>query len=176
MKGRSVLLGVFALSAAFNAETVQANASDVVLDIELPRLNVAEYHKPYVGIWIENSRRQSTQVAVWYDVGMANQEGQEWLKDMRQWWRRGGRSLSLPVDGLSGATQGPGAHSIETQLNDAIEALEPGEYTLRVEASREVGGRELLEVAFRVPINESQLPITAEGSSEINHITLRAAR
>jgi hypothetical protein len=28
-------------------------AASVQLKLELPRLNVAQYHKPYVGVWLE---------------------------------------------------------------------------------------------------------------------------
>ncbi|RTE85935.1 MULTISPECIES: DUF2271 domain-containing protein [Gammaproteobacteria] len=149
-----------------------SSAAELALNVEIPRLNVAEYHKPYVGIWIENSRRQATQVAVWYDVEMANQEGEEWLKDMRQWWRRGGRALELPVDGLSGATRGPGVHQLQTELTDAIKNLPEGEYTLRIEAAREVGGRELLSLTFSLPLETNEFPIQARGNSELGLATL----
>ncbi len=39
-------------------------------------------------------------------------EGTKWLKDMRQWWRKSGRELQMPVDGLSGATRAPGEHQL----------------------------------------------------------------
>src|SRR5690554_2648769 len=74
--------------------------------IEIPRLAVAEYHRPYVAIWLADERHQAVaNLNVWYDIGMANQEGETWLKDLRQWWRRSGRTLNLPVDGVSGATR-----------------------------------------------------------------------
>src|SRR5690554_1506554 len=152
------------------------SAAELSVDIEIPRLSVAEYHKPYVGVWIENSRRQATQVAVWYDLEMANEEGEEWLEDMRQWWRRGGRALDLPIDGLSGATQGPGVHRIQTQLTDAISELPDGDYTLNVEAAREVGGRELLSIAFSIPLETNTFPKQAQGESELGLITLSLSK
>ena len=148
-------------------------AQSVTLDIALPQLDVAEYHKPYVAVWIENSKRKSTQVAVWYDVDMREHEGKEWLKDLRQWWRRGGRSLGLPYDGLTSATKGPGAHVIDTQLNGALAQLSDGDYTLRIEASREVGGREVISIPFSLPISAESLPVTLEGKSEIGRVSLR---
>ena len=48
-------------------------------------------------------------LAVWYDVRTKTNnpegEGTKWLKDMRQWWRRGGRDLSVPIDGVTSATR-----------------------------------------------------------------------
>ena len=46
------------------ASSVSMAAQSVTLDIALPQLDVAEYHKPYVAVWIENNKRKSTQVAV----------------------------------------------------------------------------------------------------------------
>lgn len=147
-------------------------AAQVNLTVTLPRLNVAEYHAPYVAVWIENDRRQATQVAVWYDVALANGEGQEWLKDLRQWWRRGGRALSMPVDGLSGATKGPGEHTISTQLSNALTNLPAGSYTIMVEAAREVGGREVLRLPIELPLNHASLPVVVEGQNELESIRL----
>ncbi|RUO63942.1 Hypothetical protein SAMN06297229_1893 [Pseudidiomarina planktonica] len=147
-------------------------AAEVNLTVTLPRLNVAEYHAPYVAVWIENDRRQATQVALWYDVALANGEGQEWLKDLRQWWRRGGRSLTMPVDGLSGATKGPGQHTISTQLSDALTSLPAGSYTIMVEAAREVGGREVLRLPIELPLTNASFPVVVEGQNELESIRL----
>lgn len=91
-----------------------AQATNLELSIELPRLNVAEYLCPYVAIWIENADQDAVgDLAVWYDVAKKNNEGAEWLKDMRQWWRRSGRNQTFPVDGVSGATKLVGTHGLE---------------------------------------------------------------
>lgn len=171
---KSILLGLgIAVSLLFSAGSISANVpADIKLTVTLPRLNVAEYHSPYVAVWLEDDRRQATQVAVWYDVALANGEGQEWLKDMRQWWRRGGRALSMPIDGVTGATKGPGDHLIDTQLSDALASLPAGKYTLMVEASREVGGREVLSMPIELPLEASQLPIEVTGNTELDAIRL----
>ena len=31
-----------------------ALAADLIIKVEVPKLDVAEYHKPYVALWIEN--------------------------------------------------------------------------------------------------------------------------
>lgn len=147
-------------------------APSLSLQIELPRLQVAEYHKPYVAVWLENSKRQATQVAVWYDVEMREGKGKEWLADLRQWWRRGGRKLDLPIDGLTGATKGPGVHSVDVALQNAMAELPAGDYTLRVEAAREVGGRELLSMPITLPLNVQALPAKVSGKTEITSIQL----
>lgn len=163
----SAAFGVLLLSPA-----LQAGSLDV--SIEIPRLQVAEYHRPYVAVWLENERNEATQLAVWYDVGMKDNGGLEWLKDMRQWWRRGGRSLEMPLDGVSGATRAPGVHTLRFSTDEApLVELPAGEYRLRVEASREVGGRELLEIPFSWPLQQQE-SLDVSGSDELGRITLSA--
>ncbi|MEN3951624.1 DUF2271 domain-containing protein [Iodidimonas sp. SYSU 1G8] len=149
-----------------------ALAADMTVKVEIPKLSVAEYHKPYVAIWIEGADKSVTNLAVWYDVKMKDNEGTKWLKDMRQWWRKSGRELAMPVDGLSGATQAPGEHTIDfSGAAGPLAALKPGDYTLYVEAAREVGGRELLKLPFTWPAKAASTE-SVTGSSELGAITL----
>lgn len=147
-------------------------AGSLDLTIEIPRLQVAEYHRPYVAVWLENERNEATQLTVWYDVAMRDNGGLEWLKDMRQWWRRGGRTLELPIDGVSGATRAPGVHTVSFSLGQKpLAELPAGEYRLRVEAAREVGGRELLEIPFSWPLQQEQT-FEVSGSDELGQLSL----
>lgn len=160
-----------ATAALLGASLAQAASLDVT--VEIPRLKVAEYHRPYVAIWLEDSAGKATQLAVWYDVGMRENKGQEWLKDMRQWWRRGGRTLQMPIDGVSSATRGPGDHRVPfTVEGSALAELAPGQYQLRVEASREVGGRELVEIPLTWPLSAGNT-LEAKGSEELGRVTVQ---
>lgn len=144
-------------------------AADVSVNLEIPEMNVAEYHRPYVAIWVQNKASKAvTNGAVWYQID-DDGEGEKWLKDMRLWWRRSGRSLEMPIDGVTGATRKPGAYEVD--LTHVAEQLEPGEYQLYVEASREVGGRELLNVDFNWPVEKSQT-LTAQGETELGKLTV----
>lgn len=169
MKRFFILVTLLALSGVGSA-----SAAEVQLEVELPRLEVAEYHPPYVAVWLEDSQRKAEHIAVWYDIAMRDDEGKEWLKDMRQWWRRGGRSLDLPIDGITGATKGPGTHTINSQLNRVLGTFPAGEYVLNVEASREVGGREVLRLPLTLPLENGVLPLEAKGERELARITLKA--
>lgn len=155
--------------------TVPVHAAEMRLKIEIPRLNVAEYHRPYVAMWIEKPDQSfAADLAVWYDLKLKDNEGTKWLKDMRQWWRKSGRNLDMPVDGLSGATRAPGEHQVVFQGAKApLNKLPPGEYQLVVEAAREVGGRELLRVPFKWPA-DAKVPQVgkAKGEHELGNITL----
>lgn len=141
--------------------------------VELPAFQVAEYHAPYVAIWLQSSQNQVTNLALWYDVNMRNDKGLEWLKDLRQWWRRSGRSLSFPADGFTGATRAAGKY--ELNFDDsrfAFSQLPAGDYELYVEAVREVGGREILRLALSLPFTQSQ---TAEavGENELGRVSFK---
>ena len=150
-----------------------AMAADLQLSLEIPRLSVAEYHRPYVAVWIETQDKAAVKtLAVWYDVKMKNQEGEKWLKDMRQWWRRAGRDMTLPADGVSGATRAPGKHQVVFKGGSApLGNLPAGQYNLVVEAAREVGGTEVLRAPFQWP-PKAPATSSAKGTSELGAMSV----
>ena len=147
------------------AAAVPATAASV--SVTIPRLNVAEYHRPYVAVWVEPAAGGAARtLAVWYDIKKGgNEPGTKWLADLRAWWRKGGRSLHLPADGISGATRAPGQYSIPLPTD-----LKPGAYVLNVEAARETGGRELVTLPLSVPNSSGR----AAGKGELGAVTLSA--
>jgi hypothetical protein len=147
-----------------------ADAADLTLNVEIPQLPVAEYHRPYVAIWIEDANQTiAANLAVWYQV---RGDHTKWLPDLRQWWRRGGRDLKVPVDGLTGATRPVGQHSLKFDASQApLAGLKPGQYALVVEAVREVGGREALRLPFDWPIKSAKRE-AAKGSKELGAVAL----
>lgn len=158
------------MAAATVCALPQVQAETLSVDVELPRLSVAEYHKPYVAVWVAKENNQiAAHLAVLYDVEMSGGKGEKWLKDMRQWWRRGGRNLDFPMDGVTGATKGPGTHNLTfaSQLSD----LPAGNYRLMVEAAREVGGRELIEIPFTWPAKKA-VSERVSGSEELSSVAL----
>ena len=161
----------FLLGAALTSPVL---AADLSVKVEIPRLTVAEYHRPYVAFWIEDANQSFVKnLTVWYDVKMKNKEGEKWLKDMRQWWRKSGRELTMPVDGISGATRAPGEHTLSfNSAKSDLDKLPAGEYALVVEAAREVGGRELIRVPFQWPAKSAQTA-EAKGEHELGKISLQ---
>ncbi len=154
-----------------------AQAGTLELTVEIPKLNVAEYHRPYVAIWIEDAAgKVAANLSVWYDIDLKDQEGEKWLKDIRQWWRRTGRTLDLPMDGVSGPTRPPGKNAIRFDTDAGpIANLAPGDYKVVVEASREVGGKELVEIPFRwAPGTEATG--SAAGKEELGAVTLKLSK
>ena len=149
-------------------------AADMEISVEIPRFNVAEYHRPYVAMWVEKPDQSfAANLAVWYDLQTTKAEkGTTWLKDLRMWWRKSGRELTMPVDGVSGATRPPGVHPVVFKgSKGALATLAPGAYELVVEASREVGGREVVRIPFQWPSKTAQ-PLKAQGRSELGQVQL----
>ena len=146
---------------------IAAPAAAGTISVTIPRLSVAEYHRPYMAIWLEPAAGGPIRtLAVWYDVKKTgNEPGTKWLSDLRAWWRKGGRSLAMPANGVSGATRAPGQYSIPLPAD-----VKPGKYVLNVEAARETGGRELVSVPLTVPNPQGR----ASGSQELGAVTVTA--
>ncbi len=164
-------LGVGALGMSLAMGAVPVSAAEIELNVEIPTLPVAEYHRPYVAIWVEGADQTiAANLAVWYQT---RGDHTKWLPDLRQWWRRGGRDLKVPVDGLTGATRPVGQHILK--FDAAIEPLAklaPGKYELVVEAVREVGGREAVRIPFEWPIKGAQQG-AARGTKELGAVALK---
>ncbi|MGN7161165.1 DUF2271 domain-containing protein [Sphingomonas sp. SAFR-052] len=158
---------ILSLAVLGGATVAAAPATTGTVSVTIPRLSVAEYHRPYVAVWIEPAGGGAARtLALWYDVRKSGAEpGTKWLADLRAWWRKGGRSLRLPTDGVSGATRAPGTHTIKLPAD-----LRPGAYVLNVEAARETGGRELVQVPLTVPAKAAR----AGGSHELGAVTVAA--
>ncbi|WP_370979785.1 DUF2271 domain-containing protein [Agaribacterium sp. ZY112] len=134
-----------------------ASADELRVELEIPQIKTAEYHRPYVAVWIEDSQRQIDQyLALWL-------EQEKWHRDLRYWWRRGGKNTQLPIDGISGATRKPGLYRFNANIDNAQD------YKLVVEAVREVGGRELI----KVPLAEIDGEKVLIGERELGQLTIK---
>jgi hypothetical protein len=163
------------LGAALALAPPLLQAAELSLKLEIPRLNVAEYHTPYVAMWLQRAGDQAFagHVAVWYDLKKKDNGGAKWLRDLRQWWRQGGRDAQLPADGVSGATRAPGEHVVQLGGAKALATLPAGDYELIVEAAREGGGREVKRLPLKWPV-KAAAQAQAQGEHELGTLTLQA--
>lgn len=158
------------LILAAPAILASAQATEIQINIEIPRIKTAEYHRPYVAAWIETpDRTPALNLAVWYDTEMKEGKGTKWLKDLRQWWRKSGRSIEMPTDGISSPTKPAGKHDVVTKT-DKLPPLAEGQYTLIIEAAREVGGRELVKIPFTWD-GKTAILATESGKTELGKVT-----
>ncbi len=141
-------------------------ASAATVNVTIPRMTVAEYNQPYVAVWLEPAGGGAIRtVTVWYEVKKTgNEPGTKWLSDLRAWWRKGGKSMKMPADGISGATRAPGAYAIP------LPADLKGDYVVHVEAAREAGGREVVSLPVKLPAAGAR----GSGKTELGAISVTA--
>ena len=149
-----------------------AMAADLSVKFDLPQLNVAEYHKPYVAIWLERADQSvAANLAVLYDL-KKDAAGEKWVKDLRTWWRKAGRDAKFPLDGVSGATRPAGSQTMKFDgAKHGLDKLPAGDYRLVVEAAREAGGRELVKVPFTWT-GKGKVAANAAGKEELGAVVL----
>ena len=134
---------------------------------------VSKYFISDVAVWIARADHSvAANLAVWYQQEDGPEgKGETWLKDMRQWWRRSGRNLEMPVDGVSGPTRSPGQHLVTFDDEGLLKDLPAGDYVLHVEAAREVGGRELVKIPFAWG-SDAPSTQTLSGETELGTVSL----
>jgi len=161
-------LHALALATALVAGTLLTSAQaaeNLQISLELPTQQQGPYLRPYVAVCIEDSAEQPVKlIELW-------REKPDWIKDLRRFWRKIGRSDQALVDARTGATKGPGKYQLSWQGDDdAGNAVATGQYLLVVEAAREHGGRNLVKQAF--PWDGSAVDIQVKAGSEIGAIQL----
>ena len=134
-------------------------ADQIDIKLNLPALEVEPYHRPYVAIWLETPKREGIQtLSVWT-------EKDDWLKDMRQWWRKLGRK-NRDFDAVSSATRHAGDYNLQFKTEQLT-----GEYRLCFEASREDGGREFL--TKNISLGGTTQSFTLQGQHEFGSISIQ---
>jgi hypothetical protein len=180
------------LTLAFGTVAGVASAAEMNVSVELPKLDVAEYHRPYVAMWIEREDQSFVaNFSLWYQQkrgggpggpggpgsggGGGGEGGTKWLNELRTWWRKNGREQTFPIDGVTGPTRPAGIQQMKFTGDKApLASLAPGKYRLVVEAAREGGGREVVRVPFEWPAKSAQ-SLTGKGTSELGTVALNVS-
>ncbi len=164
----------YSIALSLPLASATAMGAELALKLEVPQLNVAEYHRPYIAAWLENAdQKVVANLAVLYDVKKKDNAGSKWLKDVRQWWRKSGRDVAMPMDGVSGATKAPGEQTLTFPgAKAALDKLPAGQYTLVVEAAREAGGREAVKVPLQWPPKSAQ-NVSGQGKEELGAVVVQ---
>ena len=138
-----------------------ASAREIQVEFDIPAIETADYHKPYVAIWLERPDNNET-LLLWH---LIDSEDDKWLPDIRRWWRKLGR-YGETIDGVTGATRGPGDYR---EVFD-VEAKEP--FTLLLEVVREDGGRSLLKQRIDASGQQRVFNLPADKEIGVTTITL----
>lgn len=137
------------------------------ISFSLPKLNNAEYRKPYVAIWIENQQRK-----VIKNLLILGQN-ERWMQKNRSWWRVQGRKTPNLLDGFARPTRRPGEYHISWNgRNDFGQQLPNGQYKLYAEVAREHGGHEKLSLNFE--LGEQKQVVNKKGKKEINSLSFES--
>jgi len=165
------------LAAAAGTFAAPALAADLTVTLEVPTIRTAAYHRPYVAVWIEQPDQTAVRtLALWYEAGdtaRGEGTGEDYLKDVRTWWRKGGRAMTLPIDGVTGPTRAPGRQTV-TVPGARLARLPAGQYTVVIEAAREQGGREVVRVPFTW--GGAANSASAAGTSELGTVRVAVTR
>ncbi|MBX9615127.1 MAG: DUF2271 domain-containing protein [Caulobacteraceae bacterium] len=165
------------LAAAAGAMAAPAVAADLTVTLDVPTIRTAAYHRPYVAVWIEQPDQTAVRtIALWYeagDTGRGEGRGEDYLKDVRTWWRKGGRAMALPIDGVTGPTRAPGRQTV-TVSGARLSSLPAGQYNVVIEAAREQGGREVIRLPFTW--GGAANSASAAGTSELGAVRVAVTR
>ncbi|GAM07234.1 MULTISPECIES: DUF2271 domain-containing protein [Novosphingobium] len=161
---RKTTLATTTLTAAAFTLPAGVQAQSGAVTIELPRVSDPNYRKPYLAAWLEEASGKPLAVsAVLHDQSRI---GSRWLSELRTWWRKRGRDMTMPADGISAPTRAAGRHTIAIK---GLAGLGDGTYRLVVEAAREKAGREVVNVP--VVIRGGQVrAASAQGHRELGHV------
>jgi FAD:protein FMN transferase len=105
----------------------------VRVNIELPKLDIPKYRRPYAAVWIENEKGVPVRsIEVW-----GNRD--KYLKDLGTWWKFAKGNTEL-IKTVTKATRAPGKYAVVWDGKDDKGMNVPkGIYTVKVEVHREHG-------------------------------------
>ncbi len=158
------LLVFFLILALFSSNLV--SASEISVELTIPKIDSQPYHKPYIAVWLETRKRKGVHtLAFWH-------EQSDWFKDLRQWWRKIGQQKSPAYDQVTGATKKPGTYTVKIPKHIFTDlTLAPGEYFLNVEAVREEGGREFVRQKIVIGAGENKT-YQKSGKHELGNVVI----
>jgi thiamine biosynthesis lipoprotein len=139
--------------------------SDFTFDFTIPVLDIDDYEKPYVAIWLTNSKREVVKHLLLLG------KNEQWAQTNKRWWRKSGRHNELLLDGLARPTRKPGTYQLNWDWYDDYGNLVPtGAYQLHIEASREDG--ELTLTSFDFNTNKLPTIVKKSASGELGQLQL----
>lgn len=153
------------LRAEQRSETGWPNGFTFNVDYEIPQLDAVNYRRPYLALWI--SAKDGTPINRLLVLG----DSERWLQELPAWWRKMGRGHESAIAGIARPTRRAGRYALAwSGRDDSGVAVKPGEYVLHVEAAREHGAHETLDVPF--VLSQDPLNIERNGEKEIGQIKL----
>ena len=136
------------------------------VSLNIPKMDVANYERPYVAIWIADKDRNLIRTLL-----LAGNEPR-WMEENYYWHRRFGRKSGSIVDAVSEPTRRPGDYELIWDGRDHNGHVVPdGSYILHVEAAREHGGHQHDSLSFDLASKAFSMEI--EPGDELGLVTLK---
>lgn len=161
----------FSMAAAAQASGAPAwpASFELVVNVELSRIEGQRTRRPYVAVWIEDKDKFPVRtLALWY-------QKPRWLPDLKSWQHSDKlRSMAEGSDitqSVSSATRSPGKYNLKWDGKDnGGKLVKAGKYTVFIEAAREHGTYQLIrhEMDFNGTPKQMQLP----GNTEVANASL----
>ncbi len=123
----------------------------------LPKVDVANYRKPYVLVWVTDAEKNPIKTLL---ILGSKKDYQE---DNYVWWRRYGRKQPAQIDTLAKPTRPPGTYSVGWDGTDeAGKRVAQGRYIIHIEAAREHGGH-----AYQtIEVDLGGKPVVGQGAAK----------
>ncbi len=156
-------------SPAAGAPKAAPPTLDLIITLELARIDSPRYRRPYVAVWVRDAQGKPVRaISLW-------SEKPRYLVVLRNWYREYPSAMLYGGEispSISSATRPPGRYTLRWDgKDDKGSPVKPGKYTILVEATREHGGYDLLhqEIDFdgRTPVQ-----FTLPGGQEIAGVQL----
>lgn len=154
------------LQAAEPSGPAWDDAFELVVSLELARIEDPRARRPYVAVWIEDKDKFPVRtLALWYSKP-------KWLPDLKSWNRA--EQLRALADGndlaasVASATRSPGKYTLKWDgKDDKGHRVKPGTYTVFLEVAREHGTHQVMkrEMEFAGKPGQFTLPPNVEVSS-----------
>jgi hypothetical protein len=140
---------------------------ELVVNVEVARIEAPRVHRPYVAIWIENEDKFPIRtVALWSEKPKYNSDLKEWYHDDQTRSAAEGGAKLAPI--IATATRAAGKYTVKWDGKDNKGNLvKAGKYTVCIEAAREHGTYQIIhqEVDFNGTPQHFNLPGNTELSS-----------
>lgn len=166
--GRSYTTSGWSVFEATSEVKAEATPSGIELQTSfvIPEKNVADYERPYVSVWVSDTKRNLVRILL-----LAGDEPR-WMEENYYWFRRFGRKAGSLVDAESGPTRRPGEYELTWDGRDHDGNVVPaGEYILHIEASREHGSHQHESIRFQIG-SKGEFAESLEPGEELGHVTL----
>lgn len=142
---------------------------EVQVTYELPKIEAANYRKPYVLVWVTDLDKTPIKTL------LIQGTKQDYQEDNYVWWRRYGRKQPGAIEAMGKPTRPPGRYTVGWDGTDQDgKRVGQGKYLIHIEAAREHGGH-----AYQtMEVNLGAAPVAAQaaGKDELGAAQARYAK